>query len=158
MYSVSRTTRCDQKITVIFLFFQKAIIYLSITILVPCKVNPLRYNTLIPAFFPILETLLKRAFCCRQQLMSRFFFYLLNHSKTLCFHQCLGKRKKSAGSKFDEHGGWGIITVLFLAKNSRTSINVWAGALSCCKIQDWFFHNSLHYWQIASCNRRIPSR
>ena len=41
------------------------------------------------AFFPILETLLKRAFWYRQQLLFRLFFYLLNHSKTLSFHQCL---------------------------------------------------------------------
>ena len=41
------------------------------------------------AFLPILETLLKRAFWYRQQLLFRFFFYLLNRSKTLSFHRCL---------------------------------------------------------------------
>ena len=49
----------------------------------------LRYNTLTPTFFAILETLLKRAFWYRQQLLFRFFFYLLNRSKTLSFPECL---------------------------------------------------------------------
>ena len=44
-------------------------------------------NTLMPAFFPFLETLLKRAFWYCQQLLLRFVFYLLNHSKTLSI-QC----------------------------------------------------------------------
>ena len=36
-----------------------------------------------------------------------------------------GKRKKSAGSKSGEYGGFGIIMFLVLAKTSRTSIIVW---------------------------------
>ena len=43
----------------------------------------------MPAFFPILETLLKQAFCYRQQLLFRFFFYLLHRSKMLSFQRCL---------------------------------------------------------------------
>ena len=35
-----------------------------------------------------------------------------------------------------------MIAVLVLAENSRTTIDVWDGALSRCKINDWFFHNS----------------
>ena len=53
------------------------------------KVTPLRYNKLIPAFFPVLQTLLKRAFWYRQQLLFRFFFYLLNRRKIFSFHRCL---------------------------------------------------------------------
>ena len=34
---------------------------------------------------------------------------------------CLRNRKKSHGAMSGEYGGWGIVTVLFLAKNSRTS-------------------------------------
>ena len=60
-----------------------------------------------------------------------------------------GKRKKSAGAKSVEYGIWGIITILFLAKNSSTSINVWAVALSWWKIHDWFFHNSMRFRRIA---------
>ena len=79
-------TRCDQKITVVS-FFEK---YLFINnYLVPFKVTPLRYNTLIPAVFPILETLLKGALWYRQQLLFRFLFYLLNRKETLSFHRCL---------------------------------------------------------------------
>ena len=64
----------------------------------------------------------------------------------LFFHRCLQfweKRKKSTKAKSGEYCGWGMITVLFLTKNSRTSIDVWADALSWCKIHDWFFHNSV---------------
>ena len=47
-------------------------IYLSINnYLVPFKVASLRYNTLMPAFFPILETLLKRTFWHHQYLFNR---------------------------------------------------------------------------------------
>ena len=46
------------------------------------------------------------------------------------------KRKKSTGAKSGEYDGWGMITVLFSAKSSRASIDVWAGALS------WFLHNA----------------
>ena len=43
----------------------------------------------MPQFFPILEILLKHTFSYRQQLLFRFFFYLLNRNKTLSFHRCL---------------------------------------------------------------------
>ena len=39
----------------------------------------------------------------------------------------LGNRKKSQGAKSGEDGGWGMITVLFLAKKLRTSNDEWAG-------------------------------
>ena len=69
-----------------FELFQKVFIYLSINhLLVPFKVNPLRYNTHIPAFFPNLETLLKSGFWYQQQLLFRFFLYLLNRCKTEWF-------------------------------------------------------------------------
>ena len=61
-------------------------------------------------------------------------------------------RKESARAK------WGMITVLFLAKNSRTCIDVWVGTLSWFKIHDWFFHNSMRVWQITSRNQRITWR
>ena len=41
------------------------------------------------AFLPILETLLKRTFWYRQHFLFRFFFYLLNRSKTISSHRCL---------------------------------------------------------------------
>ena len=52
----------------------------------------------------------------------------------------VGNRKKSHGAMSGEYGGWGIVTVLFLAKNSQTSNEVGAGALSWCKIHELFFH------------------
>jgi len=42
-----------------------------------------------------------------------------------------GNRKKSHGAMSGKYGGWGIVTVLFLAKNSWTSNEVWAGAFCC---------------------------
>ena len=67
-----------------------------------------------------------------------------------------GKRKKSARTNSGEYGGWGIITVFrFWVKNSRTSDDVWTGALSSWKIYDWFFHNSVCFWRFASRNRCI---
>ena len=70
--------------------------------------NYLVPNAHIPAFFPILEILLKCSFYYREQLLFGFFFYLLNRSKTIfpftgIFN--LGKREKSAGAKSGEHGG-----------------------------------------------------
>ena len=38
----------------------------------------------------------------------------------------LGNRKKSQRAKSGEYGGWGMITVLFLAKKLRTSNDEWA--------------------------------
>ena len=90
--------RCDQKITIIF----SKNIYLFIkNYLVPLKVIPLRYNTLMPAFFPILEALLKRHFWHCQQLLFRFFFYIHNRSITLSFHRCLlfWKKEKVIGGQ-----------------------------------------------------------
>ena len=86
----------------VFLCNFKLFMYLSITILL-IKVTSLRYTTLMPAFFPILKTLLKRAFWYHQQLLFRFFFYFLNRSKKFSFHRCLQfrKRKKSAGISYD---------------------------------------------------------
>ena len=135
-YSVSlklSCTRCDQKIVVIFL---KSIYLFINNCFDPFKVTPLSYNTLMPAFFPILETLLKHAFWYRQQLLFWFFFYLLNYSKTLSFHRYLQFREeeKVSGCQ-DPCIRWLRHDYVFvLAKNSRTSIVEWAGALSWCKI------------------------
>ena len=54
----------------------------------------------MPAFFPILETLLKHALWYRQQHLFQFFFYLLNCTKTLSFHrrlQCREEENVSGG-------------------------------------------------------------
>ena len=53
------------------------------------------------AFFPILDTLLKRAYWYRQQLLFRFFFYLNNRSKMLSFNRCLQfwEKKRVSGGK-----------------------------------------------------------
>ena len=64
--------------------------------LVPFKVTPLIRNILMPAFYPILEALLKRAFCYRQQLVFQFFFYLLNRSKTYIHTYIIGHYNPSS--------------------------------------------------------------
>ena len=52
-----------------------------------------------------------------------------------------GKRKKLAGAK----SCLIIWLILFSAKNSHTSSDVWAVTLSWCKIHVWFFHNSVRF-------------
>ena len=133
-----------------FQFFSKSIYLFNNNCLLLFKVTPLRYDTLLPALFPILETLLKRVFWYPQPIIAKRFPF----NGVFSF----GKRKKSAGARSFEYDGWGMITVLFLAKNSRTSIDVWANVLSWCKIYDRFFHNSVRFWRIASRNWRITSR
>ena len=39
-----------------------------------------------------------------------------------------------------------MITVLFLTKNSSTSIDVLAGSLPWSKIHDWYFHFFVRFW------------
>ena len=47
---------------------------------------------------------------------------------------------------------------IVLAKSSHTTINMRTGAISWCKIYDWFFHDSVHFCRIALHNWRITSR
>lgn len=55
-------TRFDKKIRAIFVFLKKLLfIFININF-VPFKVIPIRYNTLVPALFPIFEALLKPNF------------------------------------------------------------------------------------------------
>ena len=105
--------------------------------------------------FLILETLLKCAFWYRQQLLFRFFSSIVTRRFPFIGVFRFRKRKKSTGAKSVGYGGWGMITVLLLAKNPCTSIDGWAGALSWCKIHDWFFYHSVRFWGIASRNRCI---
>ena len=123
-------TRCDQKITVILSFFQK---YLFIP-----------YNTF---FSNARNTSEMRLFGIVNSSCFDFSFISSIVAKRLPFIDVFsfGKRKMSTGAKSGEYGGWGMIMVLFLAKNSRTSIDVWAGALTYRKIYDWFFHNSMRF-------------
>ena len=91
---------CDQN-KPLFSIFSKNICLFINNYLVAFTVTSLRYNTLIPAFSQILETLLKHTFWFHQQLLFRFyFFHLLNRSKLI-----------------------DMITVLFLPKTySQTSM------------------------------------
>ena len=56
----------------------------------------------MPAFIPILQTLLKHAFWYCQQLLFRFFFYLLNCSWILSFYRYLlfWEEEKVSGGQF----------------------------------------------------------
>ena len=107
----------------------------------------------MPAFFfQSLKLFWNALFGIANSFCFDFSFIYSVSSKTLSFHRCLQFwekcQKKSAGLKSNEYGGWGMITVLFLAKNSRTSINVWADALSWSTIHNWFFHNSVRFQRI----------
>ena len=134
-----------------FIFFFKKYLFIN-THLVSFKVTSLRYNTLMPAFFfQFSKHFWNTPFCIANSSCFdiRFIFSIVAKRFPFIDVFSFEKRKKSAVAKSSEYGGWGMITVLFLAKNSRTSIDVWAGALSCCKIHDWFFHNSVRFWRIA---------
>ena len=61
-------------------------------------------------------------------------------------------RKKSHGAMSGEYGGWGIVRVLFLAKNSRTSNEVWTGALSWRESHELFFYKSGRFFGLLHAN------
>lgn len=61
-------------------------------------------------------------------------------------------RKMSHGVVSGEYGGSDIITVLFLANNSRTSNEVWASTLSWCKSHEMFFHKSGCFFGLLHAN------
>ena len=69
---------------------------------------PLRYNTLMPAFLPILKALLLQ-----------FLFYLLKRSKTFSFHQCLQfwEEEKVSGGHV-QFIRWLMLETLFGIANS----------------------------------------
>ena len=71
-----------------FQVFQKVFIYLSCSL----QSNTLRYNILMPAFFPILKTLLERTAPTGPVSPQSFSF-------------SFRKRMKSAGAKSGEYGG-----------------------------------------------------
>ena len=113
------------------------------------KLTPLRYYTLMPAFFPNPQNTSETRFLESPTApVSIFLLSPQNVAKRLPFISVFsfGKRKKSPVAKSDEYCGWGMITGLFLVKNSYISIDVWAGAL--------VFHNSVCFWRTASRNRR----
>ena len=93
----------------LFSIFSKIFYLFMNNYLVPFKVIPLRYNTLILACFD---------FSFISSIVAKPFPFIGVFS--------FGKRKKSAGAKSGGYCIWGMITVLFLSKNSRPSIDVQA--------------------------------
>ena len=139
-----------------FLFFSKNI-YLLITICFPFQSNPPQIlYTCASDFSNPRRGLLICAFWYGFELFQRCGLYLFNRGKSPFMDLfSFGNKKKSQGAKSGEYGG---MTVLFLAKKSRTSNDVLTGALSWCNIHDWLFHNSGRFFRIVSCKRRITSR
>ena len=138
-------TRCDQKITVILNFVKK---YLFINnYLVPFKVTRRRYNTFMPVFFQSSKLCWKSLLGIANSSCFDFPFIFSIVEKRFPFIGVFSfwKRKMSAGAKSGINGGWGSLRFCFFAKNSRTSIDVWADALSWFKIHDWVFHNSMRF-------------
>ena len=84
----------------LFSFGYRKNIYLIINIyIVPLKVIPFRYNTLLPVLFPIFEAHPIRNFWYSLELIHRCSFCLLNRIKSPSFHgpfQVL-KQEKAAG-------------------------------------------------------------
>ena len=102
---------------------------------------PLRYNTLMPALFDIANTS-----CFDFSFVFSIVAKLFSFIGIFSFE----KSNKPAEPNSSEYSGWVMITILFLAKNSRTSIDVWAGALSWCKMHDWLFHKPHHNGDVRS--------
>ena len=74
--------------------------YLLINIyVVPIKVIPVRYNTLVPALFPIIEALLIIILRYSLEFFQRCSFYVLNRWKSMSFHGFLKfwEKKKVTG-------------------------------------------------------------
>ena len=84
--------------------FSKSIYLFINNYLVPFKGTSLRYNTLMPAFFPILKTLLFRI-----ANSSSFDCSFISSIVAKCFPFfgvfSFGKTKESAGVKSGEYGG-----------------------------------------------------
>ena len=108
-----------------FYVFSKIIYLFMNTYFVPFKVIPIRYYTLVPRFFQ-----------SSKHFKKLFFVILFSSSFDAVFISSIvaqrrrspfmgffsfGNKKKSQGARSGEYGGCGIISVLFLVKNSRTS-------------------------------------
>lgn len=121
----------------------------------------LRYNTFELALFPIFEALLDLIFGMEFSSFSNsvFIFSMLAKRPPFMVISSVRTWKKSQGAMSGENGDWDIIIVLILVKNSRTSSEVWVGALSWCNLRELFFHNSEHFRRIGSRKQHItPQR
>ena len=107
----------------------------------------------MPAFCPILETLLKRAFKYRSCFDFSFISLIVAKLFPFIGVFSFGKWKKSAGAKCDEYSGWDMITVLFLAKNWFTSIDMW-GFPQLCAFLTNCFAQSAHNFKVVFRNDR----
>ena len=120
--------RSVQKVLRILCFFKNYLfIHEYLFYNISFKVIPIKYYTLVPTFFPILEALQKIIFCDLVQLLLRCCLYLLNRSVASSFHgplQFREQEKVTGGQIWGIYSGCGIISVLFLVKNSRTSNDV----------------------------------
>ena len=95
----------------------------------------------MPAIFPIIVTLLRRAFWYRQQLLLWFLFYLLNRSKTLAFYRYLQfwESKKVSEKSHAQHRCWCAIMV----QNSWLIVPQFCAFLANC------FAQSTHYFKVV---------
>ena len=128
--------RYDQKLTV-FNFFKKYLfIYQKVSC--PLQSNPPQIIHSCQGFFQSSKHFRYALFGIANSFDFDFSFISSIVAERFSFFSVFSfvRKKKSAGAKSGEYGDWGMITVLFLAENSRTSIDVWAGALSWCKIHD----------------------
>ena len=95
---------------------------------VSSKVIPLKYNTLVPAFFQSSKHFWYALFGMSLSSLSDSVFISSIVEKRRPFMDLfnLGNRKKSQRAKSGEYDGLGMMTVLFLAKKLRTSNDEWA--------------------------------
>ena len=127
------------------MFFQKLLISSWISILFPSKQSP---PDIIYDFMILFSS----------SFDAVFIYSIVAKRRPFMGHFSFGNTKKSQGTRSGEYDGCAITSVLFFAKNSRLSNDVWAGALSWCKSQCLFFHIYVRLWRITSRNLRITCR
>ena len=128
---------------------------------VPFKVIPIRYYTLVPTFFPILEALQKIIFCDLVQLLLRCRLYLLNRSVAFVLSwasSVSGTRKSHRGPDLGNTVAAESLVCCFWSKIRTQATMCEQGRYHGAKSQFLFFHKSGRFWRIASRKLRITCR
>ena len=103
----------------------------------------------------MFETLLKRTFW----LLFKFFFYLLNHSKTLSIHRSLHfwKEEKVSGGQVRWINGLRHDNGSVFGQKLTHKQRCISWCVTMVQNHEKFFHNSVRLWRIVSRNRCITS-
>lgn len=145
-------TRCVQKVLGIFVFSKKYL-FIRLHQCGPLQNSPPRYNTLMPAFFPIFEALLIFTFWHVLEHSQRFGFYFFNRGKTPSFHGSLRLWEQEKVTRSHIWYIWGLghdYGIVFGQKNyEQATANEHvryrgAKAMNCFSINRGVFFGLLH--------------